>query len=150
MSETPWHVETVETIAGTYAIELYQDYDAQNPIDDDSEAPFAVLIEFSGNFGRWDEATNTLDSAGDAGSVVRELLDKFGHDTDAVGRRYLKWAALTGNPWILAMGGQSASQSDYYRYALLANGDELTDPTQAIKMSWPTIRRTPAAGLWDS
>lgn len=132
MSE-PWHVEIVDTPAGPYTIELYPDWEPSlHPIGDDNEV-FAALIEYSGYGGRWDLSTDTLNSAGRAGDVLRELLDNFSHDPDAIGRRYLKWVALSGSSWILAMGGQSASQSDYYRYALLANSDELTDATQSIK-----------------
>lgn len=129
----PWHTETIDTPAGAYTVALYPDDPCPfNPLEDDTEV-FAALVEFSGYGGRWDTATDTLGAAGAAGIMVRALVEKFGDDYDAIGRRYLKWQALTRNPWILAMGGRHASQSDYYRYALLANGDLLTDPSAAIK-----------------
>jgi hypothetical protein len=136
---------TVETVAGEYIVTLYPDYDASNPIEDDEA--FAVVIEFSGYGGRWDESTNTLSNAGDAGDVLRALLDTHGHDTDAVSRRYLKWAALTDSRWVLAMGGQSASQSDYYRYALLADRDELGDVNAAIRAAMHDYQTLASGGV---
>jgi hypothetical protein len=126
-----WHTETVDTDAGAYTVELHPDWDCpSHPLDDDDA--FVALVEFSGYGGRWDVATDTLARADDAGTVVRALVEKFDHDDAEVGRRYLKWQALTGNPWILAMGGRNASQSEYYRYALLADSRELTDVSKSI------------------
>jgi hypothetical protein len=131
--EQPWEIERVETSAGTYTVEIWPDYDpAIHPLEDDDEA-FAAIIEYSGYGGRWDQSVDTLKSAGRAGEVLRELLEQHGHDDREVGRRWLKWAAIAGSPWLLGMGGQNTSGREYYRYAILANRDLLTRPEEAIK-----------------
>lgn len=76
MSES-WHTENVDTPAGIYTVDIYPDDEPGfHPLEDDCEV-FAVLVEFSGYGGHWDESTDTLDSAGRAGEVVRELLADY-------------------------------------------------------------------------
>ena len=127
----PYRTETIDTAAGIYTIELHQDVDpALHPLEDDCEV-FAALIEYSGYGGRWDKSTDTLDSAGRSGEVLRQLLSEYNEDDAA--RRYVKWATLTGSPWVLAMTGRSTVNREYYRMALLADSRELPQVNDAIK-----------------
>jgi hypothetical protein len=127
-----YRTEKVDTPAGVYKINLYQDIEpALHPLEDDSEV-FAALVEYSGYGGRWDRATDTLDSAGASGEALRKILAE--HDEpEEVGRRYKKWAAIAGSPWVLAMAGRSTVNREYYRLALLANSDELPQVNQAMQ-----------------
>lgn len=113
-----YRTETVETPAGEYVIELHTDQDASNPLTDWDHSGMAFWVNYGpSNYVE----TNTLDEADDSAA---RALGEFVHidsDQDEVVRRFNKWRAITGSPWILVAGEDSSSQSDFYRWFALVN-----------------------------
>lgn len=124
---TIFRTETVDTPAGTYTVELHSDEDSENPLTNWDHDGMAFYTH-----GHQLITNDTMDDAGRAGDVLRQLISDYNQDN--VTRRYAKWAAITGSPWVLVADSDSSSQSDFYRWYVLVDHsygdfDMPADPT---------------------
>lgn len=120
---TAFRTETVDTPAGTYTVELHFDEDSENPLTDWDHEGMAFYVT-SVDYSRTHAVVDTMEDADRAGDVLRQLVSD--HNQDEVERRYRKWAAITGSPWVLVTGSDSSSRSDFYRWYVLVKGIEFT------------------------
>jgi hypothetical protein len=132
MSEYTYATEKIDTPAGEYAIELAYDADADNPLTDWDNPGIAVKVDWHSYGGRWSNMVDTLADASDAANPIETWLND-GHDLDDIERRYKKWRAITGSPWQLFTGEDSASRSDWYRWIVLVDTRDYADPEKTAR-----------------
>lgn len=113
-----FRTETLATDAGEYRIELFYDEDAENPLTNWDHPGMSIRVTAA-------RSSVLCDIRADGDEAAVRALRTFGdvnYDVDAVTRRYDKWRAITGSPWILVTGsGNGYMQSHWWNWSVLVD-----------------------------
>lgn len=127
--------ETVDTDAGVYTIELFYDQNAENPLTNWDHTGMAFLL--SGDRGAFHDSMSDADRAGE---VLSHWRIHQGFDETQTERRFDKWRAITGSPWILVTGsGNGYDQSHWWYWSVLVDTTEFPDVDTARKAAIETM-----------
>ena len=134
MSEYTYATKKIETVAGTHTVELaVPRATLMNPLTDWDNPGMTFLVDWHSYGGRWSNAVDTLaDASMHADYAIGTWLDA-GHDLDDIERRYKKWRAIAGSPWQLFTGEDMASRSDWYRWLVLVDTREYSEPEKSAR-----------------
>jgi hypothetical protein len=114
---TAYRTEQIETPAGVYTVELHPEDNPPNPLTDMDNEGMAFYVV--GN--REGVETDTLNDADDAGHAVKAWISDEHHISE-IERRFAKWKAITGSPWILVTGSGFNSYESYGWMVLVNTG----------------------------
>lgn len=124
---TEYRTEYIYTSAGRYTVELHYDEDSPNPLTDwDQEGmAFYVVGNREGvTTDTLDDAAQTLTATGvsfsDAPASALRTWIAQEHYVDDIERRFAKWKAITGSPWILVTG-KGFNSYESYGWMVLVN-----------------------------
>lgn len=145
---TAYRTKHLDTPAGTYTVELHTDQGSENPLTSWDQTGLAFYIV--GN--RDSVLLDTLNDAEGANNALRTWINAW-HDVEEIERRYAKWKAITGNPWVLVTGHDFDSYqswgwmvlvdtsltyvaSDGNSYPALPQPEQTARSTMAVYRTW--------------